>query len=336
MPEGPLLSIIITSYTVERLPGLMELLDSIRKQTYSNIETIFVAEGSPELCHRVGQYGEAQGLPAFRVLFNDGEPGASAARNLGIRSARGEIVAFTDDDAVLFPDWGEQMVATYQDDTIVGVTGPALPLWQDKPVGWLPEEFYWLIGCTSWADWRGLTEVRNVWLQNASFRREAFHLAGLINTALGPRDSTQGFKGREFKEGVVSEEIELSLRVRRATQRRLVYNPQVRVRHKIDAKRLRLSYITRWSYWMGYSKSKIRRLYPQAMPGADSLSQERQLLRRILFHRLPRIFQGFFRQPLAAWRQLSLTVVVLFFVALGYFAHSLASGWARLRGGKGS
>ena len=42
------ISIITTSYTMDRLKDTIELLDSIQAQTYQNIETVFVAERSPE------------------------------------------------------------------------------------------------------------------------------------------------------------------------------------------------------------------------------------------------------------------------------------------------
>ena len=53
MAEQPLLSIVVTSYTTERLNDIYELLDSVKTQTYSDIETIFVAERSTELCDKI-------------------------------------------------------------------------------------------------------------------------------------------------------------------------------------------------------------------------------------------------------------------------------------------
>ncbi|MCL0073618.1 glycosyltransferase [Dehalococcoidia bacterium] len=180
MADRPLLSIIVTSYTTERLGDIYELLNSIKAQSYPDIETIFIAERSPELYERVKEYGEeifrdsvetgrdsveirslnldeAQPIPKnlpFKVLFNDGEPGLSAARNLGIKEAKGDIIAFVDDVVVLFSDWAEEMVKSYEDDSIIGVTGPAFPLWEDESMKWLPEEFYWYskLHCLVWLE----------------------------------------------------------------------------------------------------------------------------------------------------------------------------------------
>lgn len=323
MVEQPLLSIVITAYTLDRLKDVRELLDSIKAQTYANIETIFVVEHLRELYDQVEDYSRERSIPNIKVIFNEGESGASAARNLGIKQAKSDIIAFVDDDAVLFPDWAEEMVKTLEDSSIIGVTGPALPLWADGVASWFPEEFYWIISCTSFFECSETREVRNVWLQNASFRREAFELAGLIDVGLGPRDSTQGFKGREIKEGVISEDVELSLRVKRVTGKRIVYNPSVRIKHKVHSQRLKPGYIRRWAYWMGYSKHKLKKLYPGV--DADPLSQEHQLLKRIFVRLFPNILKAVFTNPIIAWRKLWVTLIALFFVALGYFSHFFQS-----------
>lgn len=327
--ENPLLSIVITSYTTERLGDIFELLDSIKAQTYPNIETIFVAEKSMELSDHVKSYIEGKDIPNTKVVFNHGEPGVSAARNLGIEQAKGDIIAFVDDDALPFPDWAKEMVKTYEDESIIGVTGPAFPLWQDEPVAWLPEELYWVISCTAWGDWDKITVVRNVWFENASFRRESFGLAGYLNTKLGPQDSLGGFKQRELRKGIIGEDVELSLRVREKTGKQIVCNPKVKVWHKVNKERLRWRFITQWSYWLGSSKHKLKRLHPNEDKNSDVLAQEHQLLKRIFTKLLPNIAKGMFRDPIISWRKLWVTITVLFFVTVGYSFSSFRSLFAR-------
>jgi glycosyltransferase involved in cell wall biosynthesis len=308
---------------MDRLKDIIDLLDSVKVQAYPNIETVFIAERSRELFERVKDYAQEKDIGRMIAVFNDSEPGASAARNMGIKQANGEIIAFVDDDAILFPDWAEEMVKTYENDSIIGVTGLSYPLWECSAANWLPEEFHWLISCTGWSRCTEITDARNIWLQNASFRREAFKLAGYIDLDLGPKDGVQGFKGREFKEGIISEEVELSLRVKKATGKRIVCNPHVKIRHKVYNNRLKLNYIARWAYWTGFTKHKTKRLYPQA--DADVLSQEHELLVRIITKLLPGILKRFFYNPAIACRQFFVTIIALFFVALGYFSHCLSS-----------
>lgn len=320
MAKQPLLSIIITSYTTERRKDISELLDSIKSQTYPNIETLFVAERSKELLIAIKRYLERENIPNVQLLFNNGERGASAARNQGIKNVRGDIIAFVDDDVVLFPNWAEEIVKTYvQDSFIIGVTGPALPLWEDESMKWFPEEFHWIISCTTWFDWDEIMDIRNVWLENASFKREAFKLAGLLDTRLGPQDSVMGFKGRELKEGVISEEVEFSLRVKKRTGKRIVYNPQVKVWHRVYTYRLKWKYIVQWSYWIGLSK-RILKSSSKDFKKENLISQEYHLLKRVLTRLLPRILKEFFCHPAIALRRFLVTVVILTFVALGYFS----------------
>lgn len=308
MTKQPLLSIIITSYTLERLRDICDLLDSITTQTYSDIETIFVAERSMELYQKVKIYSQEKAIPNVKVLFNEGEPGLSTARNLGIKEAKGEIVAFVDDDVVLFPDWAEEMVKTYGDDSIIGVTGPAFPLWEEKSMSWFPEELYWIISCTAWSDWKEIKEVRNAWGMNMSFRTEVFPKCGAFLNEFG------------YHKGPMAEDNEFSLRVKAKTGKSIVYCPNVRLWHKVHRYRLSQRFIRDRAYWIGRSRRMLKRFYPKADKGEDLLSQEHDLLKRILTRLLPNIAKGFLRNPAIAWRKLSVTITALFFVALGYYS----------------
>lgn len=323
----PTLSVVVTSYTLDRLNDIIELLDSIKAQSYDHTETILVIERSVELFDRIKHYVGEKAIPNVNVVFNHGEPGLSAARNLGIKEARGDIIAFIDDDALPFPDWAEEMVRTYKDDSVIGTTGPALPLWEDESMIWFPEELYWIIGCTAWyadSETKGITPVRNVWGMNMSFRREAFDLAGTFSSDIG------GIQGQRLH----GEEVDLSLRVKRGTGKCIVYNPKVKVQHKTYKRRLSSRFIARNSYWIGCTRPMLKRIYPKTETDTDLLSTEYQLLKRIFFRLLPNILKGFFTNPIVAWRKLRVTVISLFFVTIGYstclfqglFSHREAMG----------
>ena len=317
----PLLSIVITSYTTERLKDILELLDNIKTQTYTHIETIFVAERSLELADKVKKYIREQSIRNVKVLFNNGEPGASTARNLGIKQAEGDIIAFVDDDIVLSPDWSEEMVKTYEDASIIGVTGPILPLWEDERMNWFPNELDWMIGCSSFSGVTERREVRNVWGANMSFKREAFNAGGLFLTHLGAIGGGGGLGKQKF----AGEETELSLRVRRKTGNRILYNPDIRVQHKVYKYRFTPMFIARRAYSEGYTKAMFNRIYQDKDSGEKLLSTEHQLLKRILDNLLPDTVKGLLRNPIIAWRKLSVTITVLFFVTLGYYSYLLSA-----------
>jgi glycosyltransferase involved in cell wall biosynthesis len=314
-------SIITTSYTLDRLQDVIELLDSIQAQTYKNIETLIVTERSPKLAGSIKKYIADEGYLHMQVLYNEGEWGASAARNLAIGQAKGDIVALVDDDALLFPDWAEETVKTYAEDgSLIGVTGPILPLWEE-PAGWFPRELYWIFSCTYW-DMTDKTEVRNGYGTNLSFCREAFDSGERFKTSLGVKG--RGQRGWQEPGG---EEVEFSLRVQRKTGKRIIYNPQVRVKHKVYRYRLTAGFIAKRAYWEGYAKAMLNRWY---RPGGKAvLSTEYELLRRILFRLLPQIANRLFRQPLIALCQLWVVLMVLTCVAGGYLSYYWSSLFRR-------
>lgn len=322
MADRPLLSIVVTSYTLDRLEGIYELLDSIKAQTYTRVETIVVVERSNELFDHVKRYAAEKAFPQLKVLFNHGEQGASAARNLGVKEAKGEVLGFVDDDVVLSPDWAKETIKTYDDDSAIGVTGPAFPLWECSPARWLPKEFYWIIGCTSWLDANGIKEVRNVWTMNSSFKREVFDKGIFFSTTIGPYGGSM--KGREKNK--ISEDLEFSMRAREKTGERIVYNPKVRVQHRVSKDRLSWRYIIQWSYWIGASRRALKRLYPEEDKRQTSvLDTEYDLLKSIFTRLFPDLVKGFFTDPVIACRKFALTITVLSCVAFGYLLSPLLS-----------
>lgn len=77
---------------------------------------------------------DAEGQAAARNLPVNGalkllpqrQPNISAARNAGIASAAGEIIAFIDDDAVPEPTWSQAVLAAFATPDIAAITGPVL------------------------------------------------------------------------------------------------------------------------------------------------------------------------------------------------------------------
>jgi alpha-1,3-rhamnosyltransferase len=107
--QRPLVSIIIPTFN--RLNWIPICLDSIKAQTYSNIETLVIDDGSTdgtvEWLKSKPQYAFAQ----IHVQPQNG--GASIARNDGIRRASGELIVFIDSDDALLPDHVETAVSVF-------------------------------------------------------------------------------------------------------------------------------------------------------------------------------------------------------------------------------
>jgi GT2 family glycosyltransferase len=65
-------------------------------------------------------------MPGVRYL-QEPRPGLSVARNTGIRHSTGNIVAFTDDDVIVHPDWIARLLHSFQNPQVMAVTGQILP-----------------------------------------------------------------------------------------------------------------------------------------------------------------------------------------------------------------
>ena len=101
-----MISVIVPVYNVEEY--LEECLESIKRQTYTDIEVILVndgsTDGSKEICER---YCEKDSR--FK-LVNQENKGLSGARNRGMLESKGEFISFVDSDDVLKEDMLEQLM----------------------------------------------------------------------------------------------------------------------------------------------------------------------------------------------------------------------------------
>ena len=100
MIQNPLISVIIPAYNAEQF--LDETLESVLSQTYENWECIIVNDGSTDNTESVAKKW-CEKDARFRYFYKENS-GASDTRNLGIKEARGEYIAFLDADDILTPD----------------------------------------------------------------------------------------------------------------------------------------------------------------------------------------------------------------------------------------
>ncbi|MDI3308397.1 MAG: glycosyltransferase [Acetobacteraceae bacterium] len=118
--EGQGLSVIIC--TRDRPVHLARCLDSLEPGQPWIGEIIVVDNGSrPEAVRAL-----VANHPKARYVAEP-RPGLSIARNTGIRQARHEILAFTDDDVQVHPDWAARILAGFSTPETMCVTGLVLP-----------------------------------------------------------------------------------------------------------------------------------------------------------------------------------------------------------------
>ena len=104
----PKISIVIPAYNVGNY--LQECLDSVRNQTFSDIEAIVVNDASPDNVGEVAAQAAAQDA-RIRVVTNNPNMGTHRTRMAGVENASGEYTFFLDGDDALKPDMCEQLAA---------------------------------------------------------------------------------------------------------------------------------------------------------------------------------------------------------------------------------
>lgn len=108
MEQNILLSIIVPIYNIEDC--LERCVESIRNQTWRNLEILLVDDGSTD---NTGALCDALGERDSRIrVFHKENGGSSSARNLGIREAKGEWLGFVDSDDWIDADMYERLLET--------------------------------------------------------------------------------------------------------------------------------------------------------------------------------------------------------------------------------
>ena len=103
---NPLVSIIVPVYNAEKY--IKECVNSIINQTYRNIEIILVNDGSKDSSSKICQL-LAKNNPRVKYISQNNK-GPSAARNKGIRYAKGDYIQFVDSDDIIEDNMTEELV----------------------------------------------------------------------------------------------------------------------------------------------------------------------------------------------------------------------------------
>jgi glycosyltransferase involved in cell wall biosynthesis len=129
MSERPLVSVITIFLDAERY--LVEAIESVRTQTYDRWELVLVDDGSRDGGTRIAQEYAERFPDRIRYVEHPGHEnrGMSASRNLGIASARGELIALLDADDVYLPDKLSHQVALLESHPDAGAVYGTTQYW---------------------------------------------------------------------------------------------------------------------------------------------------------------------------------------------------------------
>ncbi len=265
------IAVIICAYTDQRWEQLVAAIESVQMQTLPATEIVVVIDHNSILLQRIQNR-----FSTIKVVENVQDKGLSGARNSGIAATQADLIGFVDDDAVVEKDWLKKMSQIILSDSkVMGAGGRIIPKWEGKRPNWLPEEFYWVVGCTHKGVPETTSEVRNLIGANMLVRRDAFDKVGGFLNGIGRVDTIP----------LGCEETEFCIRTRQAIPNaKFIYDPNTIIDHNVPVKRTGWSYFRDRCYAEGLSKALVSKLVGQQ----DGLSAERT-------HVLKTLPVGFFK-----------------------------------------
>ncbi|HEX8649705.1 MAG TPA: glycosyltransferase [Pyrinomonadaceae bacterium] len=301
------ITVIIATYN--RAEMLADALESVLAQDAGGLsfELIVVDNNSPDNTRQVVESYIARGHKNLRYLF-EGQQGVAHARNKALAHARAPIIAFTDDDVRVAPDWVRTIKRALDEHPEVDcVGGKVLPLWRKEPPTWLTNKHWSPLALVDYGE--KIIYTNTDWplclvTANLAFRREVFDRIGLFEHTC-----------QRVKDGIGStEDHELQIRFWNTGSQGL-YDPRLVVHADVQPERMTKAYHRRWHTGHGRFSSLMRlkdyeaararlfgvssNLYKQAF--LDSLSWLKFMLTgnsRMAFRTeiKLRFFLGFYRQ----------------------------------------
>lgn len=227
-----MVSVIIPVYNGEKT--LARCLTSLRSQTVSRdmYEIIVVDDGSKDGTRRV-----AEGFDV--TVVSQENQGPAAARNLGVKVAKGDIVLFIDADCAAVPDWIEEMTKPFSNPDIVGVKGTYKTTQKALIARFVQLEYE-----EKYERMKGFPYIDFIDTYSAGFRKDIFQKYGGFNTS--------------FPTATV-EDQEFSFRLAK-NGHKMLFQPDATVYHTHQST---LKGYMRRKFWIAYWKVLVLKHHPE-------------------------------------------------------------------------
>jgi glycosyltransferase involved in cell wall biosynthesis len=170
--------------------------------------------------------------------------GLSHARNTGWQKAKGDVIAYLDDDAIACSEWLELIVETFHSVPNAGAVGGRVePIWEEPPPAWINDFMQRFLSVLDWSDTPiALDDNKYLVGANISFPRIILEKYSGFPTNLG----------RKGKNLISNEEIELINKIKGDGQS-VFYHPEISVKHLVPAARMNPSWFRRRWFTQGVS-----------------------------------------------------------------------------------
>lgn len=250
-------TLLIATYNrAHLLPRLFSTLAEARAPRGLDCEIVVVDNNSTDETRQVVESAAHPTLPRPRYLFEPSQ-GKSYALNSGLQTAKGEFVAFLDDDVLVFPEYLEGLAHVIRAYPVNIFGGRVLPLWPCPPPHWITrgEPFRisrWGIAAHDYGEEPQpyAKPMRLPVGSNWVCRRSLFEKYGDFKTYLG-RKGTLRYGG---------EETDLLRRFERQGEK-MLYVPQLTVYHPVEPKCMTPAFHRKQHFWAG--RTGMRRAFGQ-------------------------------------------------------------------------
>ena len=261
-------SVILCTYN--RAASLMVTLESFSRLTLPSAfdwELIIVDNNSKDHTAEVAKNFGRTAPFSVRYIFEE-KQGRSPALNAGIKAANREVVAFTDDDVTLHPDWLVKLTQAFDQFRCAGVGGQVIPVWRQEKPEWLEMEAQQAV--VNFQLGEEPKEIRNEppLGANSAYLRDMFAKYGLFRLDLGVSGENHG---------ITCEDTEFASRLLSAGEK-IMYVPGAIVYHPVDPVRSSKAYFRRWYYNTGRS---MVRAWPQSEDVPRFLGLPRWMVRSL-------------------------------------------------------
>ncbi|WP_232291775.1 glycosyltransferase family 2 protein [Frankia sp. QA3] len=293
------MSSIVCAYTFDRWPLLNKAIDSLLAQKYRPIEIILCIDHNEELFRLASEtFANRDAEIPVVVVENRYRGRLGSARNTASEIAKGDILAFLDDDARADPSWLAELVAVFKQPDVVAVGGAPLPDFAVPRPHWFPIEFDWIFGCSYEGLPTSLAPTQRLIGAAMSVRRSA--LAEI-----------DGFHSDNH------DDMDMCHRLaNRWPHLKLMYQPAAVVHHHVPSDRLTWRYF--WNRCYTVNKGKVTAFH--GMGSAANMAAERRFVARALRAGLAREFRAVSRGELAGASRSAAMVAGIAAAGSGYLA----------------